>query len=160
MDKKIEKENKRLIRTMSRLKCCLSRDQFFLRSDEFVTLRRLQQMCKRNGLSIESFLSLCDSFGKILEEQGEDTGDEYLLEDVIAVYEMIREEKGFSKSEVRRCMKMDQGNFYRFTRRQKTTAMEKIEALCSAIDTPITEFFNRLKSYVEEKGKDDDEDDA
>ncbi len=160
MDKKIERENKRLIRTMTRLKGCLSRDQFFLRSDEFVTIRKLQQMCKRNGLELKSFLFLCDLFGKILEEQGEREEDEYLFRDIIDVYEIIREEKDFTKSEVRRCMKMDQGNFYRFTKKQKTTAMEKLAALCSAIDTPLTEFFNRLDSYIEDKKKTDGEDDA
>ena len=145
------KINREIMDIMVEMKKHLSMNQYFLRSYEFVTFRKLQQECLRNGISIKGYLYLCDALRSVMEEEG-DEPMVYELDDLIDVHEMIRLEKGLSKSRIRSSMCMDVGNFARFfKKKQLTTSMKRIEDLSTSLDLTLPEFFERVSEYIRER---------
>ena len=150
----VKDKNRKLITMMTELKKYLSQEQFYLQSEEYVTVRKLQQVCIRNGLTLKSFLFLCAYIVEILEEGVSAEDEEYRFADIIALAEIIRKEKKITKAELRKRLEMDRGNFGRFfSGKQRTTGMNKLGNLCSAIETLIPDFFARLDDYLAEKKK-------
>ncbi len=143
--------NRKIMDNVVSMKKHLSMEQYFLRSHEFVTFRRLQQECLRNGISIRGFLILCDALRLIMDEEGDDPVV-YELDDLITVHEIIRLEKGLSKSVIRSRMCMDVGNFARFFKKtQLTTSMKRIEDLSTSVEMTMTEFLDRVTLYIKER---------
>lgn len=149
--------NRKIMDNVVSMKKHLSMEQYFLRSHEFVTFRKLQQECLRNGISIRGYLYLCDALRRILDEEGEDPMV-YELDDLITVHEIIRLEKRLSKSKIRTRMCMDVGNFARFFKKtQLTTSMKRIEDLSTSVEMTMTEFLDRVTLYMKERDAEEDD---
>lgn len=153
----IGRTNRKIMDIVVMMKKHLSMEQYFLRSHEFVTFRRLQAECIRKGISIRGYIHLCNALRLIMDEEGDEPVI-YELDDLITVHEIIRLEKGLSKSKIRARMCMDIGNYARFFKKsQLTTSMKRIEDMSTSLEMTIPQFLDRVSLYMKERNEETEE---